>query len=295
MTTSIAQDFNKDIVASNIKVAMKSFDAKSRDLYYVPIDSLSIMDDFNVRSKNQDYTDSVRAIADSIIANGFYAHKPFAVLAMKENGKDILAVYDGHTRYDGLKLAISEGASIERVPVVCSPAGTTLEDITVGLVTNNSGRQLEPLAIAIVCKRLIGYGLDNVEIAKRLGFSNSYVGNMLMLIGAPKKIRDMVSNGQVSASLAVSTLRDHGEKAVSMLESGLVEAIESGKTKVTAKNVPVTLARKAKVAQTVVYEPRQETPLELGLAWIESNGGDDRAYSLMAAMTGMTVEELKSF
>ena len=295
MTTSIAQDFNKDIVSSNIKLTMKAIDATSRNLYYVPIDSLSIMDDFNVRSKNQDYADSVRAIADSIIANGFYAHKPFAVLAMKENGKDILAVYDGHTRYDGLKLAISEGASIERVPVVCSPAGTTLEDITVGLVTNNSGRQLEPLAIAIVCKRLIGYGLDNLEISKRLGFSPAYVGNMLMLIGAPKKIRDMVTKGQVSATLAVSTLRDHGENAVSMLESGLNEAIVSGKTKVTAKNVPVALSRKAKVTKDVVITPRQETPLELGLSWIQYHGGDARAYSLMAAMTGMTVEELKSF
>ena len=294
-TTTIAQDFTKTIVASNIKVAMKGVDAKSRDLYFVPIDCLKIMADFNVRAKNDTYFASVREIADSIKANGFYAHKPFAVIVMKENGSDILAVYDGHTRFDGLMLAISEGASIERVPVVCAPSGTTLEDITVGLVTNNSGRQLDPMGIAVVCKRLVGYGLDNTEIAKRLAFTPGYVGSMLTLIGAPKQIRDMVIDGKVSASLAIITLRDHGEQAIQVLDAGFVQAVEAGKTKVTQKNLPVATTKKSKkVVAPVATEPRKPNTLELALEFLNNNIVGDSHYELVSAMLGFTVQELKA-
>lgn len=280
----ISHDFNQDIVAGNIKAAMKGVDAKSRDLWMVPVSALTVMDEFNVRSKNESYFAAVREIADSIKTNGFYSHKPFAVIVKKDdNGDDVLAVFDGHTRFDALQLAISEGAAVERVPAVAAPAGTTLEDITVGLVTNNSGRPLEPMSLAVVCKRLIGYGLDNTEISKRLGFTPAYVGGLLSLIGAPKKIRDMVADGKVAATLAIATIRDEGLKAVDVLEKGLEVAKVSGKKKVTKKNL----------VSTKVAPPRQPTPLEKGLEWINDNGQMEHSYSLLAAITGFTVDELK--
>lgn len=289
VTEHITHDFNHDMVAGNIKAAMKGVSATSRDLWYVPFDSLVIIDAFNVRAKTDSYFEGVRTIADSIHANGFYSHKPFAVVVIKEDGKDIIAVYDGHTRYDALKLAISEGFEVERVPAVAAAAGTTLEDITVGLVTNNSGSQLEPMAIAVVCKRLLGYGLDNAKIAKRLGFTPPYVGGLLSLVGAPKKIRDMVNDGKVSASLAVTTLREEGESAIDVLETGLKTAVESGKTKVTKKNLP------KKAEKAVIEAQRKPSPLEVGLAWIEDNGQLEISYSMLAAITGMSVPELKKY
>lgn len=282
--STISNSFSHDLVSGNVKAAMKGADAKSRDLWMVPVAELTILDDFNVRSKNDNYTATVREIADSIKANGFYAHKPFACIVIKDNGADVLAVFDGHTRYEGLILAISEGALVERVPVVAAPAGTTLEDITVGLVTNNNGRQLEPMGLAVVCKRLVGYGLEVSEISKRLGFTPAYVGGLLSLIGAPKQIRDMVTLGTVSATLAVSTLRDEGEKAVSVLEQGLVAAKASGKTKVTKKNIVPTIAAKHVSDPLVV---------RLGLDWINNNGQMEQSYSLLSAISGLTIDELK--
>jgi ParB family transcriptional regulator, chromosome partitioning protein len=280
--TLAGSNFSQDLVAGNMKSAMKDADAKSRDLWMVPVDKLVIMNEFNVRPKNDEYYAAVRAIADSIKENGFYSHKPFAVLVIKRDGQDVIAVYDGHTRYDGLQLAISEGVQVERVPAVAAPSGTTLEDITVGLVTNNSGRQLEPMGVAVVCKRLIGYGLNNSDIAKRLGFTSAYVGGLLSLVGAPKRIRDMVSDGKVSASLAVNTLRDEGEKAVTVLEAGLNAAKEVGKTKVTKKNL-VTAKKPVNTASIV----------KNGLVWINKNGQMDSSYELLSAITGKTVQELK--
>lgn len=277
--------FSPDFVSGNTKNAMKAADAKSRDLYMVPVSELTIMSEFNTRTKNAEYDAKVREIADSIKANGFYSHKPFAVITIKVDGKDVIAVYDGHTRYDGLMLAISEGAAVERAPVVAAPAGTTLEDITVGLVTNNSGRQLDPMGIATVVKRLVGYGLDVAEISTRIGYTPAYVGGLLTLVGAPKPIRDMVAAGKVSASLAVSTLRDEGEKAVAVLEAGLVTAKAAGKVKVTKKSIVPTVAPKFSNDPIVV---------RLGLDWIKANAGDYKSYEMLSAITGMTTDELKS-
>lgn len=281
--SQIAQNFDQTLVAGNIKSAMRDVDGKSRDLWFVAPESLVILEDFNVRPKDESYTITVREIADSIKQNGFYAHKPFACIALKRDGKDIIAVFDGHTRYDGLQLAISEGAKIERVPVVTSPAGTTLEDIKVGLVTNNSGRSLPPMGIAVVCKRLVGYGLDNSTIASRLGYTPAYVGGLLSLMGAPKQIRDMVNDGKVAASLAISTLREEGEKAVAVLQTGLKVAADSGKTKVTKKNLT-----------PVVVKEKELSVLDKGLEWISKNGSDDKSFELLSAVTGKSVSQLKS-
>lgn len=284
--------YDHDMVAGNIKSAMKDASATSRDLWFVPFDKLIVLEDFNVRVKNDEYDSEVRAIADSIKENGFYSHKPLAVIVIMQDGKEIIAVYDGHTRYDAIKLAISEGVDLPKVPAVAAQSGTTLEDITVGLVTNNSGRQLDPMAIAIVCKRLIGYGMDNATIAKRLGFTPPYVGGLLSLVGAPKKIRDMVENNEVSASLAVTTLREEGENAISVLESGLESAKIAGKSRVTARNLPKR-APKGKKSETGDLIPKKKNILESGLEWIDNNGQMEHSYALLSALTDMSINDLK--
>ena len=54
MTTAhidnIAQEFNKDLVAGNVKKTMDGYSATKRDMYFVPVEALSIMDDFNDHS-----------------------------------------------------------------------------------------------------------------------------------------------------------------------------------------------------------------------------------------------------
>lgn len=277
----IPAEFSRDLVAGNVKNAMKSVDAKSRDLWMVTPSSLKILSDFNVRPKNDEYFACVREIADSIKANGFYPHKPFAVIVIKENGEDVLAVYDGHTRYDGLQLAISEGFSVERVPAVSAPAGTSLEDITIGLHKNNSGSPLSPMGIAILCKRLVGYGMDVDEIATRMGFTAPYVTNLLSLMSAPKKIRDLVADGKVAATLAIATLREEGENAVSVLEAGLVSAVAAGKVKITAKVLKTS-------------KPVPKSALEKGLDFIESNGKQETHFAMLAFITGKSIVQLKS-
>jgi len=279
MTTAnqISAKFDRELISGNMKSAMKSVDAKSRDLWMVSPSALTIMPDFNVRPKNAAYHEQVRQIADSIKSNGFYSHKAFAVIVIKEAGKDVLAVYDGHTRYDALQLAISEGFQAERVPCIAAPAGTSLEDITIGLHTNNNGSPLDPLGLGVVMKRLQGYGLEPAEIATKLSFTVSYVNGLLSLQGAPKKLRDMVADEKVSATLAIATLRDHGETAIAKLEAGLVTAKANGKSKVTKKTLA---APKVSV-------------VDKGLEWIAENGNQETSFALLSHLTGKSIAQLK--
>jgi ParB family chromosome partitioning protein len=249
------------VTAGSVKSAMKEAGATSRDLWYVPINEIVQLEDFNVRVKNDEYFSAVRAIADSIKENGFYPHKPIACMVIKRNGKDVLAVIDGHTRLDAAILAISEGAVIDKLPVVTTQAGTTLEDAIAGLATNNSGKPLTPMALGIVCKRLVSFGWTNSKVAAKLAISVAYVGQLLQLVSAEKEIRDLVNEDKISATLAVQTMNAEGEQAAKVLQAAVETAKAAGKDKATAKHVSSSKAP-AKPAKVTLLgkaiEPEKE-------------------------------------
>jgi ParB family chromosome partitioning protein len=209
----------------------------SADLWKCPVDRLTVAEGFNVRDKDDAYWQRVEAIKHSIIENGYMADKPIAGYVANDGEADIIIITDGHTRYDAVLKAREEGHEINEVPVVTKPRGTSMEDLTIALVTSNSGEKLKPLEVAKVCKRLIGYGMDENEIARRLGYTRAYVLQMLDLLAAPKAVRDMVSSGKVSATLASQTIKKHGKQAAKVLSDGVKTAEAKGKSKVTAKHV----------------------------------------------------------
>lgn len=235
--TYIKDLFDMPLVAGSIKTAMKEAGAGSSDLWKVPVDELHIMNNFNDRVHNSAYEAHIRYLADSMKSEGFYSHEPLAGIVVVEDGIQKIYVTDGHSRLAAAKLAISEGANIETIPLVTSPKGTTIEDLTVSLARSNSGKQLTPYELGIVCKRLVRFGLEQPEIARRLGITPQYVGNLLSLMAAPIEIRKMVMDEKISASAAIETLAHHGENALIMLEKAQERANSSGKTKVTAKHI----------------------------------------------------------
>ena len=320
------------VTAGSVKAAMKEAGATSRDLWYVPINEIVQLPDFNVRVKNDEYFAAVRAIADSIKENGFYPHKPIACMVIKQDGKDILAVIDGHTRHDGAKLAQSEGVPLEKLPVVTTQLGVTLEDAIAGIAINNSSNPLTPMALGIICKRLVSFGWSNSKISAKLCFTPAYVGQLLQLVSAEKVIRDMVNNGEISATLAVTVMKDEGEKAAEVLTQAVETAKSKGKGKATAKHLerpkapatPATVKPIAKPVAPIPHEHKDNSPVlplmptasvtpfdalviseavykaetrmqEAGIEWLKQNVGivDDSHYELICAMTGTDMETLK--
>lgn len=284
------EEFNTVLFAGSTTAGLK--DAKRTDLWKVQREKVKVLEGFNVRIKNEDYLAQVRLIADSMKANGFFPDKPIAGFVAEVNGDNIVYVIDGHTRLDAYDLAVSEGAELQGIPMVIKPKGTSMEDLTVALVVSNNGRQLTSYETALVCKRLIHYGMEEAEVARRIGLSKQHVANLLTLVAAPRELGNLVQDGKVSASLAVVTLKTHGSKALDVLKEGLANAESVGKTKVTEKHLKPKISKAEKTPATT---PEKKTDLLLsrGVAWIKENlpaGGG--AEMLLAFLTGFEVDEI---
>lgn len=241
----LEDSFETTLTSGSIRGAMADANATRRDLWFIPVEKLKAIPGFNVRVRNAAFQAHVRNIADSILADGFKAEHPLAGYVATENGENVIHYYDGHCRYEAVQLAIAEGAEIKRLPVVVAQAGTTLEDLTVSLVRSNSGKQLTPYETALVCKRLLSYGWETVEIARRLCMTPQYVNALLQLAAAPMELRRMVIDDRVAARTALDALRDHGENALEFLLRGELLAKSMGKTRVTSKFTPGRVFRRA--------------------------------------------------
>lgn len=270
-----------ELTPGNVKASMRSAGASSSDLWMVPRAQIRVLPGFNVRARTPDYERHIRTIGESILANGYRKDKPMAGYVAKDGDEHIIYLTDGHSRLEAVDYACERGAEIELLPVVTSPAGTSMEDLTIGLVTSNSGRPLTPIETAAVCKRLVGYGMETPEIARRLTRTTAYVNELLALCAAPSKVRKMVEAGQVSAGNAVRALKKHGPKAAEVLGAQLTAAQSRGQAKVTAK----TLA------------PKRDL-LADGVSWLKANGWttqpDARLVGLLATLTGRSEDEINA-
>lgn len=272
---NLTTEFNMTLVAGSVKGAMKTADAKSRDLWFVPIEMIRRIPEFNVRVRDEKYLAHLRTIADSIKKEGFYPSHPLEGYVANEDGENVIYLTGGYTRHEATGIANAEGAEIQLLPIVVAPPGTSREDLVVALVKGNEGKPLTPYEVAIVCKRLTNYSWDTSMIAERLGIAENYVDGLLLLIGAPLEIRSMVQSGELSATLAIQELRAKGSKAVEHLSNGLDRAKAAGASHVTAKHLPgATFKKVFKTAAPKMYEVVKNLRVDPGYANIS---GDLRA------------------
>ncbi|WP_175795482.1 ParB/RepB/Spo0J family partition protein [Burkholderia multivorans] len=231
-------NFETTLVSTSVKKLMQEIEAKSRDFYQVPREFIRVMPHFNPREKDEAYQAHIEDLAQSMLVNGFYQDKPLAGYAAEEKGEKVIYLTDGHCRLDAADLANSRGASIATFPMVIKPASTSLEDLTVALVRSNTGKPLTPYETGVVCKRLEGFGWETDTIAERLGYTETYVSQLLALMGAPIEIRRMVQAGKLSAENALKILSKYGSEAVAVLSTAEKNAERSGKTRITAAHLP---------------------------------------------------------
>lgn len=237
------EDFTRELTPGNTKAAMKAVGAASSDLWKVAPGQLRVLEGFNPRIKNEAYTARVRWIADSIKENGYYPDHPITGFVAQEDGEEVIYVTGGHRRHEAVFLAISEGATIETVPVVIKPRGTSMEDLTVDLKVGNDGEPLSTYEQALLCKRLAGFGLESARIAQRMGYSGAqYVDGLLSLASAPLAVRKMVIEAVISATTAIDAIKKHGDKATDVL---LAAMVKSAGGRVTAKHLPDADFKKA--------------------------------------------------
>ncbi len=246
-----SDDFNEVLTRGDAAGALKEIGAKRANVFDLDIEQIAVLPDFNPRvSGTKDYDDHVNALADSVLANGFLAGKPLTVYPAEETveGTDekvtVFYIVDGHSRFEAVRRANEKGAGIETLPVSILPKSdidntallANLSILTV--LNNNSARPLTPVELAIVVKRLTNYEVPKTNIARRLGITPRYVDDLLVLHGAPASVQNAIRTGKVSATLAVSELRQHGEKAPERIQAAVEKAAAEGKAKVTPKQMP---------------------------------------------------------
>lgn len=237
------------LCSASTRTAAKGAGGSSRDHWFVERSEIHVIAGFNVRIQNKAHHDYVRWLADQMKEAGFLVDKSLSCYASKgEDGESKIFVTDGHTRLEAYDLATSEGCELGPIPVSLGKElqSQNLEDLTVRLATTNAGRELSALEKAAVYKRLINFRWDEAAIAKRLGVTVQHVENLLLLASAPATIRQMVANDEVSASLAIETIRAHGIKAADRLKEGLSGARSVGKGKVTKQHLTDPSSRFAK-------------------------------------------------
>jgi len=108
----------------------------------------------------------------------------------------------------------------------------------------------------------VGFGWDETRIAKRLGFTENYVRDLLTLIGAPAKVRELVATDQISATAALKAMATHGDKVITKIEEGLQMAKAAGKSRVTTRYLvdpsEKVIAKEGPKLYSVVQELRSD-------------------------------------
>jgi ParB/RepB/Spo0J family partition protein len=190
---------------------------------------------YNVRDMQSDATQAyIRQMVDSIHAGGTAAFPEITV--RQEDGK--VYVTRGHCRRRAFIIARQEGAEIKGIRAIADTIKGDAEH-TLDLLNSNDGLPLTPLEKATAIKRLTSFEWSISEIAKRRGCTPQAISNLLALLDAPAPVVKMVEKGEVSATLAVETVRKEGALiGTERLKAGVENAKEKGKAHATAKHMP---------------------------------------------------------
>jgi len=235
--------------AGKQKGAISVATGKNTD-FIVPVDQLRVLPGFNVRVREtDDYQGHVESLKQSIRENGYYQNKPLAGFIGKDGEADVIYVTDGHTRLEAVNAinaeAVDDNETIPGLPISLKPADSSIADLTIALVQENSGRPLTPYEQGVVVSRLMGMKngdeplFDKETIAKRLSVTGRYIDDLLVLVGAPAKVRTAVLEGNVSSTLAIETLRKTKDpkKAEEKIVAAVNSAKAAGKSKATKKHL----------------------------------------------------------
>lgn len=228
--------------------------------YVVPVDQLRLIPGFNVRvTETDDYRGDLESLKLSIREHGFYPNKPLAGYIGKDGDNDVIYLTDGHRRLEAINEINAEAVddndlTVEAVPVVLKPAESSVADLTIALVQDNSGRPLTPYEMGVVVQRLQGMKdgegqplFSKADIARKLSITERYVDDLNVLTAAPSKVRNAVLSGDVSSTLAIQELRKNPKKAEERITTAVTKAKASGKSRATKKDIAPSPVKMVKV------------------------------------------------
>ena len=245
-------DFDTTITPGVLKDAMRAAGASSGDLWKLPFYQLRIIEGFNLRVRTAQYQAKIEEYAELLANEGWLPHEPMKGLVQQDaNGKNVVYIFDGHTRLLALPLANAK-RSVKGLPLISdvtviaipskkekSKEPISIADLTVAMIQANMSNPHTAYELALACKRLSDAKVPNSDIAKRLSLSTEWVKSLLLLMSAPQELRERVAGEALTVTLAVQLLKEHGgAEAAEMVEEAAAEKEAQGKpVRLTKKNI----------------------------------------------------------
>lgn len=150
-----------------------------------------------------------------------------------EAGRIILV--DGEHRWRAVMNLISKGRDIESMAANEFKGGE--EERVAHLLTSSQGLGIAPHHAGEKYKLLITWGWSADKIAARVGKSKSHIEQCLLLANSNRDVRKALDQGEVSASVAATLVRQHGSKAGKVIAGHLEQAKATGGKRVTASAI----------------------------------------------------------
>lgn len=214
---------------------MENSKPKRKDLFLLTYDEIEIEKGFNPRVNYGD----IDALAQSIIENGI--KNPLRGFKNK-NGKFVLT--DGHRRLRATEIALQSQPEI-LIPFIIDTSNKSMEQRVIDVMICNDGLKLNPLEESEIVRRLVNYGMSDADIVQKTGKTNVYISNLKLLNSAPQRIKNLILQDVVSATLAMDVLRstDSYEEAVEKIEGAVSMNKAEGKEKVVKRDIEKSLGK----------------------------------------------------
>lgn len=191
-----------EIVRPENAAAAKDDDSQDKVRY---IKTFDIMPNANQPRKTFD-EDKIQELANSILQHGVI--QPI-VLRKKDRGYEIVA---GERRW---RAAIKAGLS--EVPCLVRELSDE-QNMLIAIIENMQREDLNPIEEAEGLNQMIvTFGMTQEEVSKSLGKSRPYITNSLRLLKLPEYVRELVSEGKLSAA--------HGRTIVTIEDEAVRKAL----------------------------------------------------------------------
>lgn len=180
--------------------------------------------------------EKIGELADSIQEHGLI--QP-VVLRKAAKGYEIVA---GERRWRACRKA-----GLKEVPCIIKEL-TDEENMLIAIIENMQREDLNPIEEAEGLNQMIvTYGLTQAEVSKSVGKSRPYITNALRLLKLPEKVREMVSNGDLSSGHARAIAGVSGKDAqIKIAEKIVKEGLSVRETEKLIKEADAPAKRPAK-------------------------------------------------
>jgi ParB-like chromosome segregation protein Spo0J len=179
---------------------MESELVKRTDISHVPFSRMVLEEGLNLPGRDED----LEELAESLYQNGARV----ALKGYKRNHQFVVVV--GHRRFGAAAIVKDRYKKDLIFPMITYKPGITAKEILIEHFLTNDGKPLTPLQKAYGVKRLLEEKMLPKDIAKLLGISEVYVGNLKKLAEAPAEAQELVKKNLISSTLLIQELKRKG-------------------------------------------------------------------------------------